>query len=205
MACVSVNDNGSGMTPEVLRNIFEPFYTTKPKGQGTGLGLSTAYAMVRQHQGAIAVRSAPGEGTDFKLFFPTAANVPVTAAPPGTPAPRRLVILVEDEESVRKVTQEMLRHLGLDVLAFASAEDVLAAQATTAASVVVSDLLLPGMHGLDLIRKLRERQPALPAILITGCDEEQVRRAGAMPERTRVLHKPYRMAQFQEAMRDWTG
>ncbi len=202
MACVSVCDDGAGMDPEILRNLFEPFFTTKPVGQGTGLGLSTAYAMVRQHQGAIAVRSAPGQGSDFKLFFPAAKEDGVPAG--ATPA-KHLAILVEDEESVRKVTQEMLRHLGLDVAAYASAEDLLAAPATTGARVLVSDWLLPGMNGLDLIRRIRGRHPGLPAILITGCDEEQVRRAGPLPDWTRVLHKPFRMAQFQEAMSECMG
>jgi two-component system, cell cycle sensor histidine kinase and response regulator CckA len=111
---LSVCDTGTGMSPATLAHCFEPFFTTKPPGEGTGLGLAAVYGMVRQHGGHIAVRSSPGKGTEFDLYFPVADGTEEPTGPPLTP--RRTVLLVEDEDLLRIPLAEQLKAEGYHVL-----------------------------------------------------------------------------------------
>ncbi|HVU17764.1 MAG TPA: ABC transporter substrate-binding protein [Candidatus Didemnitutus sp.] len=176
--CLSVSDDGRGMEPEVLQRIFEPFYTTKSFGEGTGLGLATVHAIMRTHGGAVVVDSTVGTGSTFFLYFPAA---PTPAAPkvPSTPPMRafpaafgagRSIFLVDDEDFVREVTASLLRRLEFTVQPFARGSDALEAlkNFTGPLAGVITDLSMPEMNGLELTVRIRGLRPELPVILASG-------------------------------------
>ncbi|MFT8245820.1 ATP-binding protein [Roseomonas sp. BN140053] len=169
---ISVSDTGTGMDAATLARAAEPFFTTKPKGKGTGLGLAMARGFAEQSGGSLAVHSAPGRGTEVVLRLPRAAAAPL-ARPAGQAAlPARLaggrVLLVDDEAEVRSVLAESLREAGLAVTEAASAAEALAAPEMDTTELLLTDLAMPGMSGLDLLRAARRRRPGLPVLLVTG-------------------------------------
>ena len=112
-----VQDNGCGIAPEFLDRIFEPFFTTRQKGQGTGLGLASVYAGVRQHHGFVSVSSKPGEGTVFNLYLPLSEMVENGREPgPDIPRGKGVILVVDDEEIMRITAKELLQYLGYDVI-----------------------------------------------------------------------------------------
>jgi two-component system cell cycle sensor histidine kinase/response regulator CckA len=168
---VVVQDTGTGMTPEVAARAFEPFYTTKPKGRGTGLGLSTVYGIVRRAGGHVGLASTPGEGTRFAIHLPAAeaSALEVEAAKPAAdPAGRgETVLLVDDEESVRRVTAKLLASAGYRVLEAATPSEAIVA-ATRGVDLLVTDVLLPEIDGRELAKRLRESSPELPVVFVSG-------------------------------------
>jgi PAS domain S-box-containing protein len=172
---ISVADNGEGMTPEVMARVFEPFYTTKPLGQGTGLGLSQVYGFVRQSHGIVQIESVPNSGTIVRLFLPrhdrAAASIePVLSPDPEQARVGQTLLLVDDEEDVRRAASEHLRDLGYQVL---EAEDGLSAlhvqDGLTRLDLLVTDVGLPnGMNGRQVAEAVRQRWPGLPVLFITG-------------------------------------
>jgi CheY-like chemotaxis protein len=173
-----VSDTGAGMDPAMLARVMEPFFTTKPQGKGTGLGLPMAQGFAEQSGGALQVESAPGQGTTALIWLPQAdaalspaapPSPPLAAAAPGAGAAGRL-LLVDDEAMVRETLTLELEEAGYAVLAAADAGAALAAlEAGAAVDILVTDLTMPGgMDGLGLIREARARQPGLPAVLLTG-------------------------------------
>lgn len=173
---LSVTDTGSGMSREVLQHIFEPFYTTKEAGRGTGLGLATVYGIVQQHGGFIAVDTEPGRGTSFRIHLPAvkapgavAAEAPERATPRG----KETILLVEDEEIVRRATGEMLQTLGYRVRATASPEEAMAvAERSEALDLLVTDVVMPRVNGVELARRIRGVRPQLKILLISGFSRE---------------------------------
>jgi two-component system cell cycle sensor histidine kinase/response regulator CckA len=168
-----VEDDGHGMSEEVQRHIFEPFFTTKPVGQGTGLGLAMVFGAVAQNDGKITVTSAPGKGTVFELFFPpvsTPAAVPQAAADAATYGGREAILVVEDEEALRKVAKRVLLGLGYDVLACADAQEALAiaADASKPIDLLFTDVIMPGLSGRELAAQLRAQRPALRVLFTSG-------------------------------------
>lgn len=194
---ISVADTGRGMAPEVMERIFEPFFTTKAPGEGTGLGLAVVHGVMRAHDGAVRVRSEPGKGTEFELYFPV--HVPEQAPlAPGVerPPPRgsgERVWLVDDEASILQVGRIMLSQLGYRVEAASSSKEMLERLRARpeSADLVVSDVAMPGMSGPELAEQLARLRPGLPILLMTGYD------ATLDPERLRglgvkeVLAKPF--------------
>ena len=171
---LGVADTGSGIPPEIVEHIFEPFFTTKPRGKGTGLGLSTVYGIVRSHGGFVAVESTVGRGTVFSVLLPQRTPVPVPAKP--VPAQRTLkgggrsVLVVDDEASIRLATTEVLKGHGFNVV---KAEDGFEAlrrvrESPEGFSLVIVDLMMPGMNGYKLIPQLRLIAPRLPIIVASG-------------------------------------
>ncbi|MBK1662014.1 hypothetical protein CKO45_27875 [Paracraurococcus ruber] len=199
-----VRDTGEGMTPEVLARASEPFFTTKPEGKGTGLGLAMARGFAEQSGGALHMESAPGRGTTVSLWLPVAdAEIPVTA-PAGAPlAGERIarVLLVDDEAVVRDITAEGLRVAGYVVRPAANAAEVLALlDAGEAVDILVSDLSMPGIDGLALVREVQRRRPGLPAILLTGfvTDAAELAMGGALSGAFSLLRKPVEPAFLAE-------
>ena len=197
---IAVSDTGCGMTPAVQRRIFEPFYTTKPLGKGTGLGLAMVYGAVKAHDGAIAVTSQPGQGSQFRLLLP-AADVPrVEAARPadsGRIRQARVVLVVDDEPQVRATTTRLLERMGLTVVAAdngAEALEVFAARKDEIALVVL-DMAMPVMGGAACFRELR-RQSRVPVLVASGYaiehEAQELMAAGAVG----FLAKPYTAAEL---------
>jgi PAS domain S-box-containing protein len=198
---ISVQDNGSGMTPEVLDRAFEPFFTTKEVGRGTGLGLSTVYGFISQSRGHIDLTSAPGAGTTLTMYLPAADAV--AGATDGhsrrsAELPRGLrVLLVEDDDDVRNVAQAFLRSMGCEVAACNSAEAALAELAAAKRGVgfdlLFSDITLgAGIDGQELARRVDTQYPALRVLLTSGYSHHVAGSgSGGVPLRWPVLAKPY--------------
>ncbi len=172
-ASIRVRDTGEGMAPDVLERVYEPFFTTKPLGQGTGLGLSMVYGFVRQTGGEMRIDSAPGEGTTVELRLPRAADAGAAAgeetpveAPSGS---GETVLVVEDDSSVRMLVIEVLGELGYEAIEFARADDAIPVLASPKrVDLLVTDVGLPGLNGRQLADIAREHRPNLPVLFMTG-------------------------------------
>jgi PAS domain S-box-containing protein len=168
-----VSDTGEGMPPDVAARIFEPFYTTKPRGQGTGLGLSTVYGIVSEAGGAINVYSEPGLGTTFRVYLPLAAGAvgavaaPVRAADP-PPGAGRTVLVVEDEPALTRVVARILANGGYHVLATTSGPEALDLDRQQHCDLLLTDVIMPAMSGRRLAELLHERRPDLPVLYMSG-------------------------------------
>lgn len=188
-----VADTGSGIAPDTLEKIFEPFFTTKPLNQGTGLGLSQVHGFAKQSGGEIAVDSVLGIGTAFTLYLPLArGGVPRPAAPQrrlGAVATKR-VLLVEDNEAVGQFARGLLEELGQIVTWVPHGEAALEllARAHDKIDLVFTDVIMPGINGLDLARSIRDRWPALPVVLTTGYSHVL---AAEQDHGFALLRKPY--------------
>jgi PAS domain S-box-containing protein len=192
---LSVGDTGCGIDQPTLERIFEPFYTTKPAGQGTGLGLSVVHGIVKSHGAAITVESQPGHGTAFHLYFPAADSTaaPATAAPLRTVRGRgEHVLYVDDEDAIVYVVTLTLQELGYRVTGSTDARQALADVRARPDDfdALVTDLSMPGLTGTELARCVRELRPGLPIVLTSGYlrpeDAEAVRRVGDVD----VIPKP---------------
>jgi len=197
---VSVEDTGIGIAPEALPHLFEPFYTTKPVGEGTGLGLPAVHGTASAHQGAVAVRSRLGQGSVISLVLPLAEPRPAPAAPlpPGAaPAPAR-VLVVDDEPAVREVVRLALEHAGCQVTTAATGAEAveLFRERRGQLDLVLLDLMLPGMSGAQVFRAMRALDPAARVLLMSGHSEEATEAdllgAGAL----RLLRKPFTLAEL---------
>jgi PAS domain S-box-containing protein len=192
-AVLEVSDRGTGMSMETRARIFEPFFTTKVRGQGTGLGLSTVHGIVAQSGGQLAVETAPGRGSTFRVFLPLSAGSPWAEAPALTPLPTpgtgERVLVVEDDPGVRGLVQRVLRGAGYAVTVADSGREALRLATEAAAPhLLVTDMAMPGgMDGPEVARRLLERFPAMAVVLMTGyfeADEAQAPVPG-------VLRKPF--------------
>ena len=191
-----VTDDGCGMTQEVQARIFDPFFTTKAIGDGTGLGLATVYGIVIQLGGHIDVYSEPGRGTAFKLYLPLepVAGGPAAAVPP---QPLRsgfgqTIWLVEDEETLRRSTERLLRHHGYEVTVAADGPSAVALGQQRHFDLALVDMVMPGgLSGRDVVSRLRERDPHLPAVFVSGYSEAVMARHGALDTASVLLEKPF--------------
>jgi CheY-like chemotaxis protein len=195
---LSIADSGVGMDATTLARATEPFFTTKPRGQGTGLGLAMARGFAEQSAGALTIESAPGSGTTVRLWLPVAPSGPAAPAPhvaePRSQADaRRRLLLVEDEALVRALTAEALEAAGFVVHSVGSSAEALELlDAGEAVDIMITDLSMPGLDGLALIREAQRRRPDLPAILLTGfaTDMAELAVGGAISGRFSLLRKP---------------
>ena len=172
---LTVSDTGHGMEKEVMDRIFEPYYTTKPPSQGTGMGLSVVHGIVTNHEGAITVSSKPGLGTSFHVFFPTLQKDPEQdpVTPPLIPSSRAHILFVDDEKVLVDLAKEMLNYLGHEVVVRTSSVEALETFRTQPDKfdLVITDMTMPNMTGLDLATEMLEIRPHLPIILCTGFSE----------------------------------
>jgi signal transduction histidine kinase/CheY-like chemotaxis protein len=204
-ALLTIEDTGSGMTPEILSKMFEPFFTTKEKGKGTGLGLSTVYGIVEEAHGTIAVTSVPGQGTTFTIYLPACDEAQVLSPPLPDVSRKRgqgeKILLVEDEDKVRGIVRRILEDSGFCVIAARSAAEALRhLQDGGAADLVLSDIVMPQVSGTELATSIRALRPGLPVVLMSGYSEWQ----RMSPEYGPVLQKPFTaeglVARLQEAL-----
>ncbi len=170
---VSVTDTGVGIEKKNLGRIFEPFFTTKEMGRGTGLGLASAYGIIKGHGGHINVYSEVGRGTTFNFYLPASAQAAERGKPPRGPVIRRgsgTVLLVDDEESILKIAGEMLRELGYTVIAARSGAEAIEAFAGRSKEIVavVLDMVMPGMSGGEVFERLRAIDPGVKVLLASG-------------------------------------
>jgi two-component system cell cycle sensor histidine kinase/response regulator CckA len=207
-AVVSVRDTGHGMDEETRSRVFEPFFTTKPVGEGTGLGLSTVYGIVRQHDGFIEVRSAPDEGTVFEVYLPRVDETPDEELDDWpaerTPGQGETVLVVEDEEMVRELLKEILSLAGYTVHVAGNAEDALAIMEEKADTLhlLVTDVVMPGRQGGDLARETRRRYPDIKVLFVSGYTEDIIVRQGGLGAGARFIRKPFTPQELQVVVRE---
>ncbi|MFK0092228.1 PAS domain-containing protein [Pseudomonas sp. NPDC090592] len=207
---LSIADNGNGMSAEVAERAVDPFFTTKPMGQGTGLGLSMTYGFVRQSGGQLRVLSTLGQGTRIELLLPRHYQQPKAPAPKpprmlqertGTLAQR--ILLIEDQTALRVVVREVLEDLGYRVDVFEDGPSALAyLQNSEQPDLLLSDIGLPGgLNGRQVAECCRERYPDLKVLFITGYDESAALSDGQLLQGTVVLTKPFELEVLAEQVR----
>jgi len=204
---LSVTDTGRGMDPEVLSHIFEPFFTTKEVGKGTGLGLAMVYGILRQNGGFVSVESAPGRGSTFRLHLPRfqypgggdRPEVPEAPIPGGT----ETILLVEDEEALLDLGRTLLEDAGYRVHAFSRPVQALAflAREERGIHALVTDLVMPGMGGVELSRALLRQRPGTKVLFMSGYPMEGTRGFGTLPPSARFLQKPFNRRELLEHLR----
>jgi PAS domain S-box-containing protein len=196
---LSVHDSGHGMSEEVIEHVFEPFFTTKEPGRGTGLGLASVHEIVQQMKGAIDVQSEPGKGTRLRIFLPRALP------PESEPGRRRArerepaaarILVVEDDPLLRGLVARSLESRGHQVVTARHGPEALELARVEPPDLVVTDVILPGLDGEQLVARLRERQPHLRVLLVSGYEPEWVAGATGGDDQTLFLQKPFTIAQL---------
>ena len=200
-ARITVSDTGVGMSRETLAKIFEPFYTTKPVGAGTGLGLSTVYGIVKQHDGFIWPYSEPGVGTTMKIYLPAAPEYagasgalerePAVETPAGIePA---LVLVVEDEPAIRELVRRTLERAGLVVIEAENGRQALDIFALGGAppKLVITDIIMPQLSGRELSDAMADMHPNLPVLFMSGYTGDDVLARSLLPETAQFIQKPF--------------
>ena len=206
---ISVTDNGTGMPPEVVARAFDPFFTTKDPGKGTGLGLSQVYGFVTQSGGHIKIVSDLGQGTTFKIYLPryTGAAEIESAKPADDAAARPVqgesILVVEDDEAVRRLAVEGLSELGYAVIHADTAEHALKALDEHPSVVLLfTDVVMPNVNGRELAAQALARRPDLKVLFTTGYTREAVVRDGTLEPGVRLIGKPYTLHQLSRAVRE---
>jgi signal transduction histidine kinase/CheY-like chemotaxis protein len=204
---LTVSDTGRGMTDETKAHLFEPFFTTKPRGQGTGLGLATVYGIVTRGGGSIAVSSELGTGTVFTIYLPAqghaAPSRTVAAAAVGTRGGSEIVLLAEDEPSVRMLARRVLQRAGYDVVEAANpAEAEAKAAAMPVIDVLLTDVMMPGGTGPDLFRRLAATRPSLRVVFMSGYAERELFDHAAIDRAAPFLEKPFTVEALMARIRE---
>jgi two-component system cell cycle sensor histidine kinase/response regulator CckA len=226
---VEVEDTGTGIPPEIIDKIFDPFYTTKDVGKGTGLGLSTVYGIVKQTGGFIYVDSVVGKGTTFRIFLPRyipeadevqAPQLPETTAPAIAGAisaademvrstttdltGHGTILLVEDEEGLRALNARGLKSRGYTVIEAGNGVEALEelGKQGDVVDLVVSDVVMPEMDGPTLLKELRKRNPDIKIIFVSGYAEEAFEKSLPDPNQFEFLPKPFTLKQLVAKVKD---
>jgi len=209
---LAVSDTGTGMSPETVAHIFEPFYTTKESGRGTGLGLSTVYGIVKQSGGYIWVYSEPGRGSSFKVYLPRVEQapeaLPVVTTPSGQEKGTETILLVEDQPQVRELARMALFEKGYTVLVASSPEDAESACARHGAEIhmLLTDLILPGITGRELAKRLTARHPKMRVLYMSGytfgITTQTGMQSGLLEDGVAFLQKPFTPSALSEKVRE---
>ena len=192
---LAVSDTGHGMDRETQSHIFEPFFTTKGIGQGTGLGLSTVYGIVKQSGGYVWVYSEPGQGATFKIYLPARAGEVGSARKSPLPPPARAgegILVVEDEMPLRYMMRRALEDAGYTVFEAGNGAEALAALAESSKkiSLILTDVIMPGRSGRELADEFRERRPGIPVLFTSGYTDGEIERRGLLEPGAAFLQKP---------------
>jgi CheY-like chemotaxis protein len=203
---LSVSDTGVGMNAETQSRLFEPFFSTKEKGKGTGLGLATVYGIAKQSGGAISVISEPGCGAVFSFSLPRTYEPPAVSEDvkkPSSPTGSETVLLVEDEIMVRQFTRRILTRLGYLVLEAESTEDAIhiCEDHSTPIQLLLTDVVMPGMNGIELYSRLRTNRSNLKALFMSGYAEDAIARHGMLADGTGFIQKPFKMESLANRIR----
>jgi two-component system, cell cycle sensor histidine kinase and response regulator CckA len=203
-----VTDTGTGMTPAVRSRVFEPFFTTKAEGKGTGLGLATVYGIVTQSGGTVSLDSEPGQGSRFVVRLPLSEEIDSIAPPKqetsAAPAGSANILLVEDEETVRSLTARVLEEQGHRVLVAANGPEALALAGLESADIdlVVTDVIMPGMKGPELVAKLLELRPSLKVLYVSGYAADSLGLGGRIDGEIPFLPKPFTASVLARRVRE---
>ena len=199
---LEVTDTGVGMDAATLARAAEPFFTTKPKGKGTGLGLAMVDGFAAQSGGALQIVSEPGRGTSAYLWLPQAPSSTEAAAVPASSTPRRRALVVDDKPMMRRFLVECLRHEDWDAMEAEDAGRALARlEAGDEFGLLITDLAMPGMDGFALIQAARKWRPAMPAVLVTGTSAVGELVRAATDAGLAVLRKPVSPSELAEVLR----
>jgi two-component system, cell cycle sensor histidine kinase and response regulator CckA len=194
---VSVSDTGIGMDAPTRERIFEPFFTTKERGKGTGMGLATAYGIIKQHGGFIHVYSEPGHGSLFRVYLRALEGTPADSGAEKAPAPSlaevhgtETILIAEDHESIREMARQTLVSMGYRVLSACDGQEALKLCAQEAPALAILDVIMPGLGGVATATSLLEMLPGLPLVFTSGysADTSDV---PVIATKARYLQKPY--------------
>ncbi len=208
---LTVTDTGTGMSEETKRRLFEPFFTTKPLGEGTGLGLSMVYGIVKQQGGEVFFYSEVGLGTTFKIYWPATDK---TGEPAATPVPPRVlhrgnetILLVEDDENVRKLVRQMLLQLGYKVLETRQSSDAvgMASQHSGPIDVLLTDVVMPQMSGQDIAEKMATVMPGVKVVFMSGYPAGITCGDSMLNPDAFFLQKPFAMDTLAQLLRQVLG
>ena len=206
---LSVEDTGIGMDKETIERIFEPFFTTKESGKGTGIGLSTAYGIIKQHKGWINVYSEPGQGSIFKVYLPAVSaksedKAEETISLEGLQGSGERILIVEDEEGVREFVKGALDRNGYRIFEAANAEEALDIFEKEKGDfdLVLSDMVLADKSGLQLIEQFRSCKPELGILLSSGYTDEKSQWSAIREKGYRFLQKPYALVDLLQTVRE---
>jgi two-component system, cell cycle sensor histidine kinase and response regulator CckA len=206
---LAVTDTGIGMAADTVAHIFEPFYTTKESGRGTGLGLSTVYGIVKQSGGYIWVYSEPGKGTSFKVYLPRVDDRVEAASKveaPGAPARNgnETILLVEDEPAVRELTRMVLAGRGYSILEALNPQDAerLAGSHRGEIHLLLTDVVMPGISGRELAKRLTARHPHLRVLYMSGYTYNVIAEDGTLEEGISFLQKPFTPQALAQKVRE---
>ncbi|MEM7159913.1 MAG: ATP-binding protein [Myxococcota bacterium] len=198
MFCLTVSDTGRGMDSKTQARVFEPFFTTKDVGEGSGMGLATVYGIVQQLEGHVQLESEPGEGSRFEVYLPLAGQPVVEEPVPSGAVARPTVLVVEDEAAIRRLVVRILGRQGYEVLAASDGESGLRRFVERGdIDLVLTDIVMPGLDGVGLVRLLRRRRPELPIVFMSGYSGDH-RRGIGVADRKRMLDKPFTPEQLVE-------
>jgi PAS domain S-box-containing protein len=208
---LAVSDNGCGMDQETLAQVFEPFFTTKGIGKGTGLGLPTVYGIVKQNNGFIYAYSKPGKGTTFKIYLPQVAaetvETPVTSTAEAPNGQGETILLVEDEKSIRVTCSLFLEALGYNVLPAETPGEALqmADRHPGDIHLLLTDVVMPGMDGRQLAKRLDSTKPGLKVLFISGYTADVIAQRGVLDEGVQFLAKPFTRDDLARKVREALG
>jgi signal transduction histidine kinase/ActR/RegA family two-component response regulator len=210
-ARITVSDTGQGMTAAVLERIFEPFFSTKSRDKSYGLGLAVVYGIVRQHEGHIAARSAPGQGTTFSVHLPCATGKAIAAvATPGVVDPdsqgfiRGTILVAEDNAAVLRVAQKVLRRLGAHVISAADGQQAVDTFASDPDrfDLLFLDIMMPGLSGFQVAARCRALRPDIPVLFASGYAAESLEDKAEIAASDAILLKPYTPEELRTAVRE---
>ncbi|HZC96817.1 MAG TPA: response regulator, partial [Bradyrhizobium sp.] len=204
-AAIAVSDTGAGIAGDVLPHVFEPFFSTKELGKGSGLGLAQVFGIAKQSGGGVRIDTRVGKGTTVSVFFPSAEMLPLAEESDaargivGRPTPTAHILVVDDDKDVLKSTLRLLQALGFTVLSAGSGGEALRQLADNPAiDLIIADFAMPEMNGVDLARTVSGLRPSLPFILMTGNgDMEPLKEIARM----RILQKPWTDSELTEEIR----
>jgi CheY-like chemotaxis protein len=205
---LAITDNGTGMDLKTQERIFEPFFTTKEIGKGTGLGLATVYGIVKQSNGFVWVESEIDRGTTFQVQFPRIDQAPktVTAEKSSITIPNgsETILLVEDEEQIRRAAVEVLTILGYQVYEAGNGIQALqlAELFTKPIHLLITDIVMPRMNGKDLAEKIKSLHPETKILFISGYTDDLISRGGTLEENVHFLGKPFSHQQLALKVRE---
>lgn len=206
---IRIDDDGCGMSPEVLSHVFEPFFTTKQIDKGTGLGLSTAFGAIEQMNGRIECSSAHGQGTSFKIYLPASEGIvcvpaPVSSAQINNSTPRRILV-VDDDARVLGSVNQLLMSMGHEVICAGGGAEAMSTLKDESVDLVILDLSMPEMTGWEVLQQIREKHSQLKVIVCSGYTDDVAEMVASDIEPDAFLNKPFQLQQLSSALESVSG